>query len=480
MAFDETIRLIVDMGYSAKNVDDVSRSLTVLDKKVDEVAVSTEKMTKGLAGGGQSLLQTGRVVQDFAQGGLGGILNNIEGLAQALGGGPGLAGVMTVLGVTALVAGPAVKKFFDGIIDGWNEVPKAADAVTRMNDALHKNTERLDELRKSQTLTNTELKEFNQLTEDNIELEKKLAEEKKKAEQAKKLDALRPQGAAEAEKERAEELQAQFGGRDLTKMAADIDKDLELQMGRAMEELRNLPPPDPMNKVSQGLRRALDNKIRYYLKQQIRGGKDIVGGAIIGGKAEDIEVATEFMRGADRDMMRAVLPGEVAARDAADEAIEEGNQRAHDARMKREAKAKLEREVKQAEEDAAEGAAEIEDAQRKEDNAARRKSIDQARKAAEAVGKAKPRGDIDLKGLDLGHLPMVQEGMSLEQAANVMEQGRQKAAMSEAGLMQRLIDNQGKLTGQQSNVLQRLRQQADRIAQELTEVGRSGGSNGFP
>ncbi len=61
-----------------------------------------------MAGFGQSALQSGRVIQDFAQGGIPGILNNIEGLTQALGGGPGLAGVLTIAGVAAFVFRPQI------------------------------------------------------------------------------------------------------------------------------------------------------------------------------------------------------------------------------------------------------------------------------------------------------------------------------------------------------------------------------------
>lgn len=77
----------------------------------DKVADSTTKATKGMAGFGQSALQTGRVVQDFAQGGIGGILNNIEGLTMALGLGTGLAGVLTILGVVLNTFKPQIAEF---------------------------------------------------------------------------------------------------------------------------------------------------------------------------------------------------------------------------------------------------------------------------------------------------------------------------------------------------------------------------------
>ena len=64
--------------------------------------------TNKMAGLGQAGLQTGRVIQDFAQGGLGGILNNIEGLTMALGLGPGLAGTLTIVGAGFFALKPLI------------------------------------------------------------------------------------------------------------------------------------------------------------------------------------------------------------------------------------------------------------------------------------------------------------------------------------------------------------------------------------
>ena len=129
---DETVPLDPRHGRIGANVEEVTTRLRTLDSELDKAAVSTEKLGSKMAGTGQSLLQGGRVVQDFAQGGLGGILNNIEGLTMALGMGPGLAGVLTVLGVVALVAGPAIKGAFAGLIDGSNDIPKSTDGIAQM------------------------------------------------------------------------------------------------------------------------------------------------------------------------------------------------------------------------------------------------------------------------------------------------------------------------------------------------------------
>ena len=175
MSAEETVRLIVDMGPSAKNVNEVSTSLVVLDKNVDEVAKSTEKLKTGMAGTGQSLLQTGRVVQDFAQGGLGGILNNIEGLSLALGGGAGLAGVMTVLGVAALVAGPAIKEWAKSLGTAGEKIPESTDAVEKYTTAIDKNKEAMKALKEQESLNYADLEKYKKLVDETAQLEEERA-----------------------------------------------------------------------------------------------------------------------------------------------------------------------------------------------------------------------------------------------------------------------------------------------------------------
>lgn len=73
---------------------------------VDAAAKSTTNL--GYAG-----LTAGRAIQDFTQGGLGGILNNIEGLAMALGGGGALAGGLTTIGVGLFIFKDQIKDAFN-------------------------------------------------------------------------------------------------------------------------------------------------------------------------------------------------------------------------------------------------------------------------------------------------------------------------------------------------------------------------------
>jgi hypothetical protein len=154
---DERIKLLLDLGHSAEDAERVVGAL-------DHLEAATKRAGGGAAGMGQSFLQSGRVIQDFAQGGLPGILNNIEGLTVALGLGTGLAGILTIVGVAAYTAGPAIKDFFGRLIDGSNEVPESKDRLHELNDQLKDMAKELDGLKQKQSLTNTELARFTELT----------------------------------------------------------------------------------------------------------------------------------------------------------------------------------------------------------------------------------------------------------------------------------------------------------------------------
>ena len=78
---DEQIRLILDMGQSGANVEEVRVKLEQLDAAAHKTARATDELTKSSVNTGQAMLNAGRLIQDFAQGGIGGVLNNVEGLA---------------------------------------------------------------------------------------------------------------------------------------------------------------------------------------------------------------------------------------------------------------------------------------------------------------------------------------------------------------------------------------------------------------
>jgi hypothetical protein len=137
---DERIGLQLDLGDSTAKARELSGAL-------DKVKDSSEQVAdKGFGKMGQAGLQAGRALQDFAQGGLGGILNNIEGLVQALGGGPGMAGLLTAVGVAASVALPKIKEWFGAVKEGKEELKQAAEETKKWHAEIDKTHEAFQKL----------------------------------------------------------------------------------------------------------------------------------------------------------------------------------------------------------------------------------------------------------------------------------------------------------------------------------------------
>lgn len=179
MSDDEVVRLLLQVT-GAESLDDLKDKAQGAKSKLEELAGASDKAEGSTRNMGRATLEGGRILQDFAQGGLGGILNNIEGLATALGGGPGLAGIMTALGLAAYFAVPAVKAAWSAIVDGSNDVPEAADRLDGLSDSLATVNDRLKELRDKGWLTDSELDEYNDKLAKRVELEGKITAEKEK------------------------------------------------------------------------------------------------------------------------------------------------------------------------------------------------------------------------------------------------------------------------------------------------------------
>ena len=193
---DETIRLILDMGQSGKTADEVRRKLDelgasarktadsyevltrqvgtyeiatdrvnaeleeevsraaaataaqrALGRALDETAAGAERAAASALKPGRAMLESGRVIQDFAQGGIAGILNNIEGLTSSLGLGAGLAGALTTVGVAAYIAGPKLKEMWDALTAMPKEkVPETTDRIEGMTKAIKANKDAMEEL----------------------------------------------------------------------------------------------------------------------------------------------------------------------------------------------------------------------------------------------------------------------------------------------------------------------------------------------
>lgn len=129
-------KLTADQQVFTQAIRDTNAELARLAAASNSAATATTALRSGLAGSGQALLQTGRVVQDFAQGGLGGILNNIEGLTRSLGGTAGLAGILTVVGVGFMLLKPHIQAFIDSLGSGESGVKTFSDVIKDLEKHL--------------------------------------------------------------------------------------------------------------------------------------------------------------------------------------------------------------------------------------------------------------------------------------------------------------------------------------------------------
>ena len=220
---DETIRLILDMGQSGKTADEVRRKLDelgasarktaesfeVLTGELGTYAVATDQVndeldeqvrkafeatqaqkalgrvledvgTKGSVNVGAfatkyrtEILNLGRVTQDFVQGGLGGILNNVEGLLVKA---PALAGIATIAATGFYLAWPSIKKWFD---DFRSEADAAGGAFGTMQDRLDAIGKKIDEIKGKKYPDAKDIAEHNRLLGERVQLEKEIAAEKK-------------------------------------------------------------------------------------------------------------------------------------------------------------------------------------------------------------------------------------------------------------------------------------------------------------
>jgi hypothetical protein len=166
----------------------------------------------------QGALDLARGVQDFAQGGFGGIINNLEGLGRGI---PALLKapmqlltnlptVLTLVGVALYEFGPKVYNAFRHFAFGSNAIPEAADALGKIDGRLKEVTKQLDAYREAQTLTNKELADYNRLSAEQLVLEN--AKEKAAEDKAARKKMLEANPAQEdEEKDRAKLFEETMG-----------------------------------------------------------------------------------------------------------------------------------------------------------------------------------------------------------------------------------------------------------------------------
>jgi hypothetical protein len=287
---------IVDMAMEelARDVAKGTAAAEASTRAHDRLGKSLQGAKGGAANLGRSMLESGRIVQDFAQGGIPGILNNIEGMTVALGLGAGMAGALTVVGVVAHLAGPKLLEFGKSLFETRNQIPEATDALKRMEDAIKANEKALEKLRENTRLSNSELKEFQRLTSENAELEKRVAAEKERRATLDKYKHL----TSDTEKDEASAFTAaieQGGPGEQERVRNELAKALARRaqfnvdaMRRAMQEkIRNGASTDEQVKMAEELtafqRQAAQDKTplaNEYIAGAMRGNTTLINGIV--------------------------------------------------------------------------------------------------------------------------------------------------------------------------------------------------------
>ena len=209
---DEIVQLLLQVT-GAKSLDDLKEKAQGAKDKLEDLASAGTKAEKSTADFGRSALETGRIVQDFAQGGVGGAVGAMEKFVRAIGGGAGVAGALTLLVAAFVALKEPVGNFVSSMTEGANKVPPLRNAVDQFAESLGRTNKELGELRDKQSLTNQELDRYNELIERQGRLEEAVAVAKKQKSDADKLDALVPRSQAVLQKERVAELQDSIAGR---------------------------------------------------------------------------------------------------------------------------------------------------------------------------------------------------------------------------------------------------------------------------
>jgi len=125
--FDIRFKTTADLAaakLTENAVKGVKQANEGLDQSQGKVAGSSRNM-------GNALLQGSRALQD-SQYGFAGVVNNLEGIASAMGLGAGVAGVVTVLAVAMQSAAPHIEAFFASL----DKSKIATDALKALQDQL--------------------------------------------------------------------------------------------------------------------------------------------------------------------------------------------------------------------------------------------------------------------------------------------------------------------------------------------------------
>lgn len=221
--YEQLRQALANMGATAEIVDDRLDDAT---EAATRTGKATKETTKSTGAAGQAFLELGRATQDFAQGGIGGVINNVERLGynlsvvskegmnfkEMLASPAGIAGGLTLVATLIYVLGPQIAAFFASFGDGAEKVKLNIGALESLKDELSEVEEKLDKYKDATSLNNEELARANDLLARRAELEAKAAEETERRKRAEQLGELKSPEQEAQEKTQEEYLKQALGG----------------------------------------------------------------------------------------------------------------------------------------------------------------------------------------------------------------------------------------------------------------------------
>lgn len=312
----------------AKRMEIVASHTLRLREKTEEVEKSLGKAGGAFGKYGQEIRQLGYVTQDFAQGGLGGILNNIDGLLYKF---PAFAGAATIVGTAIWALGPPIKQMIEGLIAGSNKIPETTDLLEKLEGQVKKNADRLKELKDKQEVTNAEYAEYNKILAAQNDLEKQANDEREKRaaweaqlrKEREEREPERPESAAVVGKTLSEMGGAEKVTEELTRKMGDVELPaVAAEQAERLEDLRAkqkaAPSFEEWNYLA-GEIAKVENMLGDAQRDIAERAKGIVQGALTGDETQIRNLAGAFPRGGfDKATPEAITNAKIEAKRDAD------------------------------------------------------------------------------------------------------------------------------------------------------------------
>jgi hypothetical protein len=250
---DQKIKLTLEADST--QVEEATKDVVRLEQSLEHVVPAANKADRAMEGTGkgakqaqQGFLDLSRAASDWATGGFLGVVNNLEGIGRAI---PallknpmallsGLPAILTAVGTALYLFGGKVYEAFRHFALGSHEVPKATEALKRNEERIREVVKALDSYREKQRLTNSELKEYNKLSDEQVRLEEQKVKLLETQERMKKFN-TQDQSKEADEKQRAEMFADTLGTpKQRQELARSVEKALPREaIDKAQEKLRD-------------------------------------------------------------------------------------------------------------------------------------------------------------------------------------------------------------------------------------------------